>query len=237
MSTETQIDVARTASRAGTISVERNARPGLATHINKQSAKDAAVDSASAGGLARPKSDLIERIVNRESAALEELFDRMSGRVFGLAYRILSDGPAAEDVVQDAFIWIWDNPQKLDSTRGTLDGLLLTITHRRAIDALRSRTRRSAIPTYPLALDINNELGDLVDEVQGNLDAEAIRSAIATLPTEQLEIIELAYFGGMTHREIAAHTDLPLGTVKSRLRLAMGGLRKVFGLHESGGAS
>jgi len=237
MTTEIQINAPIRATRTGTISVERNTPPDLATHINKQSAKDVVAGTPSAGVETRAKSSLIERIVSRDPTALEELFDRMSGRVFGLAYRILGDGAAAEDVAQDAFIWIWDNPRKLDSTRGTLDGLLLTITHRRAIDALRSRTRRAAIPNSPLDPGITNAVGDPVDEVQGNLDAEAIRAAISTLSKEQLEIVELAYFGGMTHREIAAHTNLPLGTVKSRLRLAMDGLRKVFGLAGSGGAS
>jgi len=161
----------------------------------------------------------------------------MSGRVFGLAYRILGDGPAAEDVVQDVFVWVWENPGKLDADRGTIAGLVLTLTHRRSVDALRTRYRRAALPVLSLDSRIDDEVVELVDEVQRNLDGEVIRAAITKLPAEQLEIVEFAYFGGMTHQEISDQTGLPLGTVKSRLRLGVAGLRKLFGLAGSGGAS
>jgi len=186
---------------------------------------------------------LVERLVNRDGSALEELFDRMSRRAFGLAYRILGDGPAAEDVVQEVFIWIWDNSQKLDASRGTIDGLILTLAHRSSVDALRARKRRSELPTTWQPSHVEAEVAELVDEVQRNLDADAIRQAIKKLPADQIKVVEMAYFGGMTHVEISSETNLPLGTVKSRLRLAMSALRKAFGLQkptspaESGGAS
>ena len=85
------------------------------------------------------RRNIVARLVQRDPSALEEMYDRMARRAFGLAYRILDDGPAAEDIVQDAFAWVWDNSQKLDSERGTVDGLLLTLVHRRAVDALRAR--------------------------------------------------------------------------------------------------
>ena len=193
--------------------------------------------TASAKGDVFSGRDLVARLASRDASALEELFDQMSGRVFGLAYRILGDGPAAEDVVQDVFVWVWDNPGKLDPDRGTIAGLVLTLTHRRSVDALRTRTRRAALPILSLDSRIDDEVVELVDEVQRNLDGEVIRAAITNLPAEQLEIVELAYFGGMTHQEISDQIGLPLGTVKSRLRLGVAGLRKLFGLAGSGGAS
>ena len=174
------------------------------------------------------------RLVQRDPSALEEIYDRVAGRAFGLAYRILDNGPAAEDVVQDAFVWIWDNSHKLDSDRGTVDGLLLTLVHRRAVDALRARSRRDALPDSSVRSNADQDVLDLVDEVQRNLDADAIDRAMDQLPPEQSAVISLAYFGGMTHAEICEKTSLPLGTVKSRLRLALNGLRNSFGL---GGSS
>ncbi len=181
--------------------------------------------------------NIVERLVARESLALEELFDRMSGRAFGLAYRIIGDGPAAEDIVQDVFLWVWDNTDKLDSGRGSVDGLLLTLTHRRAVDAVRSRSRRAAISAEWLPTYFTTEVAELIDQVQSNMNAAAIRKVIESLPAEQHEVIELAYFCGMTHSEISAHTGFPLGTVKSRLRLAVNGIRKTLGITRTGGAS
>ena len=180
------------------------------------------------------RRSIVARLVQRDPTVLDEMYDRMAGRAFGLAYRILSDRPAAEDVVQDAFFWVWDNPHKLDSERGTVDGLLLTLVHRRAIDALRARSRRDALPGPSARADVDQDALDMVDEVQRNLDADAINRAMDQLSPEQSEVINLAYFDGMTHAEICEKTSLPLGTVKSRLRLALNGLRNSFGL---GGSS
>jgi RNA polymerase sigma-70 factor (ECF subfamily) len=209
----------------------------LAIRTKKQDSPGSADGSASMTGDAFSGRDLVVRLVSRDASALEELFDRMSGRVFGLAYRILGDGPAAEDVVQDVLVWVWDNPGKLDADRWTIDGLVITLTHRRSIDALRVRSRRAALPVLSFDSRIDDEVVELVAEVQRNLDGEVIRAVITKLPAEQLEIVELAYFGGMTHKEISDQTGLPLGTVKSRLRLGVAGLRKLFGLAGSGGAS
>ena len=202
----------------------------LAIRTNNQSIRRNSDGAMLTAGDVGSHSNVTTRLIARDSRAMEELFDQMAGRAFGLAYRILDDGPAAEDVVQDVFTWIWDHPEKLDPTRGTIEGLLLTLTHRRSIDALRSMKRRSQLPNSSTPGPIAFEAAEMVDEVQRNLDALAVRSAIEDLPSEQYSVVELAYFGGMTHREISLQTDLPLGTVKSRLRLALGTLRKAFGL-------
>jgi RNA polymerase sigma-70 factor (ECF subfamily) len=213
----------------------------LAIRTNNQTSQRDFPPAVPAVGELEASEKIVERLLNRDSSALEELFDRMSGRAFGLAYRVLSDRPAAEDIVQDVFIWIWDNTHKLDARRKSIDGLLLTLTHRRAVDSLRRRSRRTALDATLLPSQFSEEVAELVDQVQRRSDAEEIRDCIDGLPPEQYEVVDLAYFVGMTHSEISEQTGLPLGTVKSRLRLAMNGLRKAFGLTNrltgSGGAS
>jgi len=217
-----------------TTTTEHVARLPLAVLPDNQSRKQTTGSTLAIADEMIARRNTVERLVQRDPSALEEIYDRISGRAFGLAYRILDDGPAAEDVVQDAFVWLWDNTHKLDSERGTVDGLLLTLVHRRAIDALRARSRRDALPDSSKRPGADHVTLDLVDEVQKNLDADAVSKAVNQLSPEQSEVINLAYFGGMTHAEICEKTALPLGTVKSRLRLALNGLRNSFGL---GGSS
>ena len=202
----------------------------LTVRPNKQSTQQPARWPIAFANEEFEQRSIVERLVRRDPSALEEIYDRMVGRAFGLAYRVLGGVSAAEDVVQDAFAWVWDNSQRLDPERGTVDGLLLTIAHRRTVDTLRARSRRETLPVISISADIDRDAFDLVGEVQKKLDAEAIGLAVSRLTPDQMEVINLAYFGGMTHVEIADHTDLPLGTVKSRLRLALNYLRKSFGL-------
>ena len=218
----------------GTITTEQVARSALAVRPDKQSSRQKTGGTIAFTDEMVIRRDTVARLVKRDPSALEEIYDRMAGRAFGLAYRILDHGPTAEDVVQDAFVWVWDNSHKLDSERGSVEGLLLTLVHRRAIDALRVRSRQLALPDSSANSNSDHEAIDLVDLVQKNLDADAVNTAIDQLPPEQLEVINLAYFGGMTHVEICKKTALPLGTVKSRLRLALNDLRNSFGM---GGSS
>lgn len=241
MSTEIQELATRGTAQNGFRSSGGNSRATLAIRTNNQTSHSTTESEAFTANSVGSGRDVVERLRAKDPVALEELFDRMSGRAFGLAYRILSDGPAAEDVVQDVFCWIWDHSNKLDPARGSVDGLLLTLTHRRAIDSLRTRIRRTEILATMQPPDWVLEAGELVDQVQRDLDAEAIQKAIDRLPEEQGEVVDLAYFVGMSHSEISTTTGLPLGTVKSRLRLAVSSLRKSFGLSgdtsRSGGAS
>lgn len=216
-------------------------QPTLAIRTNNQTSQRDLTAAVSASSGSAAHKNIVERLLNRDPSALEELIDRMSGRAFGLAYRVLGDGAAAEDIVQDVFIWIWDNTDKLDAGRESIDGLLLTLTHRRAVDLLRTRSRRTTVDATLLPAQFSSEVAELVDQVQSRLDAAEVRDCIDALPSEQYEVVDLAYFAGMTHSEISKQTGLPLGTVKSRLRLAMNGLRKAFGITDrlagSGGAS
>ena len=178
--------------------------------------------------------DLAVRLRRREPEALAELFRAHGRRAFGLAYRILGDGHAAEDVVQDAFVAIWDRAERIDPARGRVESLLMTIVHRRAVDELRARGRRVQRPA-PEPLDAVDE--SAAERFEAVLDALAsegirrrVRELLEALPREQREAVELAYFTGLTHQQIAAETGAPLGTVKSRLRLGLGKLRDAFGI-------
>jgi RNA polymerase sigma-70 factor (ECF subfamily) len=149
---------------------------------------------------------------------------------YGLAYRILGDAGAAEEAVQDAYLRIWHRAATFDASRGGARSWLLTIVHHCAIDLLR---RRTAAPPVVAGLDEMTDRRSVPDawsEVSGRIESERVRTAVETLPGEQRRAIEMAYFDGLTHREIAERDALPLlplGTVKGRLRL---GLKRLAGL-------
>ncbi len=170
-------------------------------------------------------SSLLDRIARRDPAGIALLYDRYGALAFALAYRLLSDRGAAEDVVQGAFLAVWRRAGTYDATRGTARAWLLTIVHHQAIDALRSRRARGGV-----MLDIDRVATfvgdhDTATTVERGLEGERVRAALATLPADQRQVVDLAYFGGLTHSEIAARIGIPLGTVKGRMRLALGKLR------------
>ncbi len=172
----------------------------------------------------------------RDPLALEQLYDALGGRAFGLAYRILGDGPTAEDAVQESFLWIWNNGERIDSRKGRVASLLLTIVHRRSIDALRARKRRDAIggqSTDDLPDLKDDRSADQFDRVVDSLTHKRVRDCLDSLSPDQREVIELAYFEGLTQSEISDHSGIPLGTVKSRMRLGLIRLRVAFGIGES----
>jgi RNA polymerase sigma-70 factor (ECF subfamily) len=160
---------------------------------------------------------------------MEVLYDRFSRQAFGLAYRILGDGPSAEDVVQDAFLSVWRQSERIDAARGKLQSYVLTLVHHRAIDVLRSRKGMLArqLPDDPA--EIEKDAPDFTDRVLTAIEGEAVRRALTELPDDQRQCVEMAYYQGLTHVEIAEALNLPLGTVKSRLRLALEKLRGALG--------
>jgi len=171
--------------------------------------------------------ELILRIAGQDAAALTALYDRYGRIAFGLAYRIADDPATAEEVVQDAFMQVWRHAASFDGRRGSARAWLLTIVHHRAIDGRRRAAGRGREVAGLDDLEDALASPDLWAEVAARLQRDQVRSAIAALPDEQRRAIELAYFDGLTHREIAERTGQPLGTVKGRLRL---GLRKLHGL-------
>lgn len=171
--------------------------------------------------------ELMQAIARQDSAALVALYDRYGRLAFGLAYRIVNDGPLGEEIVQDAFMQVWRRAATYQANQGgSARAWLLTIVHHRAIDLVR-RAGASRPPDVPL-----DDAGELVAgtdvwrEVSAHLTQDEVRAAVGALPPEQREAIELAYFQGLSQSEIAERLQMPLGTVKGRMRL---GLEKIRG--------
>jgi RNA polymerase sigma factor (sigma-70 family) len=168
---------------------------------------------------------LLDAIRAGDSAALGSLYDQAGAQAYGLAFRILRDGPAAEDAVQEAFISLWMNASRLDSSRGRLVSYLLTLVHHKAVDLARSRASRDAHTSSADPADFGAIDRDFVSDVISAADGRAIRDSMQRLPEEQRRPIELAYFEGRSCPEIADAMGVPIGTVKSRLRLGLQKLR------------
>ena len=176
-----------------------------------------------------PDSALVERMVAGDEGALAALYDRYSGMLFAMLVRTLRDPQAAEEILQDLFLQLWRGAARFDAHRGSLPAWLMVIGRNRALSRLRTREHREipedieAFPANAVPSSVNLE-----DDAERSLLMEKLRSAMATLPAEQREAVELAYFEGMTQTEIAARTGSPLGTVKSRVRSAMQSLKQAF---------
>ena len=159
-----------------------------------------------------------------QEEALAEAYRRYGGVVFGLARRLLFDYVLAEEVSQEVFVRLWREPERFDPARGSLRTYLLTMAHGRAVDLLRSERSRHAREERSTAVA---EAGyDLEQEVCELATADRVRQALASLPGTERKAIELAYYGGLTYREVAADQNEPEGTIKSRIR---SGLRRMQG--------
>jgi len=161
---------------------------------------------------------------------MEQLYDRLGRQAFGLAYRIVGDGPSAEDVVQEAFLTLWRNAERLDPARGKVTSFVLTLVHHKAVDLLRARRGQPARDPSVEPEALERAGPDVAEAVAASLNGQAVRESLKSLPAEQRQAIEMAYFEGMTHVEIAEKLELPLGTVKSRLRLGLEKLRSTLGI-------
>lgn len=176
-----------------------------------------------------PDPQLVERLQRGSEDALIVLHRRYAGAVYSVAYRVLGEGMAAEEVTQDTFLRLWDRAGSYDPARGALLPWLLTIARRRAIDALRQMGRHLPTGGEVFSLD---EHPHLEEQISGDhTDHELRRSLMAALhelPAEQRQVIALAYYYGLSHSDIAAHLGEPLGTIKTRLRLGMQKLREAW---------
>lgn len=170
---------------------------------------------------------LLERVGRGDAAALAALYDRYRSMAFALASRITSDAGLAEDVVQEAFLGVWRNAARYSASRASVRTWTLAIVHHRAIDALRRRRPVSELPEGEAAPP-SLIMPDVWQEVAGRLDRAAIGRALDSLSPAQREALEMAYYGGLTQQEIASRTGTPLGTVKSRVRLALLALRELL---------
>ena len=170
---------------------------------------------------------LLERLRRNDRDAIAATYDAYGRLAFGLAYRIVGEAAEAEDVVQEAFVSLWRQADKLDSSRGSLRSLLLTIVHRRAVDAVRRRAGRPAVLLDSLEPLPSAAPGPL--EVSSTAEEQRlVQGALAELPVDQRKAIELTYFGGLTIAEMAEQENVPLGTAKSRLRLGLDRMRKAL---------
>lgn len=171
------------------------------------------------------------QLVYRSNAdAFEVIYDRHADTAFSLAYRMCAQRALAEDVVQEAFLSLWRSRARYDRNRGSVRTWVLGIVHNRAIDALRRRAVRDRGIVDDEGLQERVESPQRTDlDVARREEAREIRDALDELPDEQSRVIELAYFGGMTHVQIASMLDMPVGTIKGRMRLGLAKMRMALG--------
>jgi RNA polymerase sigma-70 factor (ECF subfamily) len=176
--------------------------------------------------------ELMQLVAEARIDAFEAVYDRHSGAAFSLAYRIVGNRVTADDVMQEAFMSIWRSRDRYEPERGSLRSWILGIVHHRALDVLRRNSVHDRRRASAEGLEETHEAAERTDvEVARRDEARAIRAAIEELPDKQGQVIQLAYFGGFTHNQIAEMLEMPIGTVKGRMRL---GLDKLRG-HLSGG--
>jgi RNA polymerase sigma-70 factor (ECF subfamily) len=174
--------------------------------------------------------DLMELVRAGEVQAFEVIFDRHSTAAFSLAYRMCGRRSLAEDIVQDAFLSLWRSSSGYEPGRGSVRSWVLSVVHNRAIDAFRRQGSRDVRNVTDEGIAERLPAPDATDvEVERRDDARQVRSALEELPPDQRQVIELAYFGGFTHTQIAEMLDLPPGTVKGRMRLGLTKMRYVLG--------
>lgn len=205
-----------------------SAEPRNAPSVAPATPGTAAAATPTAAG---PRDDeLIEAIRGGDAGALAVLYDRHGRQCFAVAYRVLDDGGAAEDAVQEAFLAVWRQAGSYRPERGAVRTWLLAIARNAAVDRRRGRHARPLgdVPLDGVEARLATEEDDTFAIVASGLLREQVRAALAALPAGQRQAIELAFFHGLTHQEIAERTGLPLGTIKGRLRLGLHKLRVVL---------
>jgi RNA polymerase sigma-70 factor (ECF subfamily) len=174
--------------------------------------------------------ELMQLVRRGHVAAFEVVYDRHAGAAFSLAYRMCGQRALAEDVVQESFLALWRSGSRYDSHRGSVRTWILRIVHNRAVDALRRGAVRDVARVDDERIAERVAAPDRTDlEFARRDEARQIREALEGLPDEQSKVIELAYFGGLTHVEIASMLDAPVGTIKGRMRLGLAKMRMALG--------
>ena len=180
------------------------------------------VTGGSAASAGPDDRTLMARVVDRDELALEDLYARYSRACYGLARRILVDPQLAQDVVQEVFLTVWRDAGRFDAARGGFSSWLLSMTHHKAVDAVRREENlRKRRTTSDLLEERPADGPGVHEEVWSTVRGDQVRAALQTLPDVQKEVLTLAYFGGYTQREIAGITSTPLGTVKTRMLAGM----------------
>ena len=168
---------------------------------------------------------LVALVARSDESALAELYDRVGSTAYGLAYRVLRDEALAEDAVQEAFLGLWRTAGSFIPERAKASTWILTIVHRRAVDLVRREQRRRA---EPLEGTPEPAVGSAEEAAWLRLDRERVQGALAQLPDQQREAIELAYYGGYTQSELADRLGQPIGTIKSRMFAGLTRLRELL---------
>ena len=166
---------------------------------------------------------LVSAIRSGDGHAMTQLYERYSPIVYSVALRVLGDTGAAEDILQEVFMRLWRSPDTFDATRGSLPGWLAVITRNRAIDSLRKRRPEAEITDVVVSIE-----PDLAGAAEWSRTLEKIRATLGGMPLPQRSALEMAFFEGLTHTEIAEKTGEPLGTIKTRIRAGLLTLRKAF---------
>lgn len=179
--------------------------------------------SAAGSNVVLSDAMMVSAIRSGDEQAMAQLYDRYSPIVYSVALRVLGNAGAAEDILQEVFLQLWRSPQLFDVNRGSLPGWLAVIARNRAIDFLRKRRPETDITDVVVSVE-----PDLAGRAEWSRVAEKIRSALGGMPAAQRSALEMAFFDGLTHMEIAQKTGEPLGTIKTRIRAGLAILRKAF---------
>jgi RNA polymerase sigma factor (sigma-70 family) len=185
----------------------------------------------------QPDDALARRIRSGDREALGELYDRYASVALATALRVVADRELAEDLVHDAFVAVWQKIERFDPARGSLRAWLLTVVRNRAIDRVRGKRQSVEVGEADEQSLLRTGPNPTWELAVARLSAAELRGAVASLPDEQREAVELAYFGGHTYREIATLTGVPQGTANGRLRLALGKLRETLQQTDAGPAT
>jgi RNA polymerase sigma-70 factor, ECF subfamily len=178
--------------------------------------------------LPRSDEDLISLVGQGDAEAFTTLYERHSHAAFSLAYRMMWERQASEDLAQDAFLKLWRSATSYRPERGSVRTWILSIVHNRGIDQIRSQASRRRRQEEIEASAPRSQPSEAFAETWRNSQREQVREALGTLPPEQLKILELAYFSGYTHLQISELVDVPLGTIKGRMRLGLKKMRDYF---------
>ncbi|MBA2506689.1 MAG: sigma-70 family RNA polymerase sigma factor [Thermoleophilaceae bacterium] len=174
--------------------------------------------------------EVMHAVQEGDARAFEVLYDRHGGPSFSLAYRMAGNRVTAEDIVQDAFLSIWRSRERYRGERGSVRTWILGIVHHRAIDALRRNLVHDRRRASSEGIEERHEARELTDvEAARREETRTVRAALKELPDDQLRVVELAYYGGFTHTQIADMLDAPVGTVKGRMRLGLAKMRRSLG--------
>ncbi|MFL6163312.1 MAG: sigma-70 family RNA polymerase sigma factor [Jatrophihabitantaceae bacterium] len=177
-----------------------------------------------------PDAQLLARIEAGDEQALGVVYDQHAGLVFGLARRVTRDEQLARDITQEVFSYLWELPERVDLSRGSVRAYLAVVTHRRAVDEVRRNERRTRTEAAaPFAETTDSPESGVVDAAARQWYKARLAAGLAQLPAEQRVAVELAYFDGLTYKQVARALEIPEGTAKSRLRLAMCRLRALLG--------